>query len=189
MDNTSCRTRCARLMKESGMQVTQIATTLGVHRSTIYRWVNDKGKPKAMRPSKLDPFKEHISTRLRRFNIPATVMIREIREQGYTGGITILKEYMHDIKEQHVRRLVDRFETEPGRQSQMDWGECGTIVHQGRRRRLHLFAFVGGWPGAWLGQRIFHHKTEKLSFRLVFWLIVAAHLSFIVLVILGLVAR
>ena len=145
MENTSYRTRCARLMKESGMQVTQIATTLGVHRSTIYRWVNDKGKLKSKRPSKLDPYKEYITTRLRRFDIPATVMLREIREQGYTGRITILREYMHDVKEQHVHRLVDRFETEPGRQSQMDWGECGTIVHHGRRRKLHLFAFVLGY--------------------------------------------
>jgi len=145
LENTSYRTRYARTMKESGMQVTQIATTLGVHRSTIYRWVNDKGKPKGSRPSKLDPYKEYISTRLRRFDLPSTVMLREIRKLGYTGRITILRDYMHDIKEQHVHRLVDRFETEPGRQSQMDWGECGTIVHQGRRRKLHLFAFVLGY--------------------------------------------
>lgn len=145
LNNTSYRTRCATIMKESGMQVTQIATTLGVHRSTIYRWVNEKGSTKAKRPSKLDPYKEHISARLRRYNLPATVMLMEIREQGYVGGITILKEFMRDIKEQHVSRLVDRFETEPGRQSQMDWGECGTIVHHARRRKLHLFAFVLGY--------------------------------------------
>ena len=145
LDNTSYRTRCATIMKESGMQVTQIATTLGIHRSTVYRWLNEKGTLKAKRPSKLDPYKEYISARLRRFNLPATVMIREIQECGYSGGITILKDYMLLVKQSHVKRLVDRFETEPGRQSQMDWGECGTIVHQGRNRKLHLFAFVLGY--------------------------------------------
>jgi DNA invertase Pin-like site-specific DNA recombinase len=57
LENTSYRTRYAMTMKESGMQVTQIATTLGVHRSTIYRWVNDKGSVSDKRPSKLDPYK------------------------------------------------------------------------------------------------------------------------------------
>lgn len=145
MNNTTDRTRCATIMKESGMQVTQIATTLGIHRSTVYRWLNEQGTLKTKRPSKLDPFKEHIDARLRKYNLPGTVMIREIRELGYTGGITILKDYMQQIKEAHVQRLVDRFETEPGRQGQMDWGECGTIIHDGRRRKLHLFVFILGY--------------------------------------------
>ena len=40
---------------------------------------------------------------------------------------------------------------------------------------LHLLAFVGGWPGAFLAQRHLRHKTAKLSFLLIFWLTVAAH--------------
>ena len=54
-------------------------------------------------------------------------MIREIKEMGYVGGMTILKDYMLLVKSAHVQRLVDRFETDPGRQGQMDWGECGSI--------------------------------------------------------------
>jgi len=40
---------------------------------------------------------------------------------------------------------------------------------------LHLLELLGGWPGAFLAQRLFRHKTVKLSYRLVFWLIVAAN--------------
>lgn len=40
---------------------------------------------------------------------------------------------------------------------------------------LHLLSFTGGWPGAFLAQRHLRHKTAKLSFRLIFWLTVAAH--------------
>ncbi len=54
---------------------------------------------------------------------------------------------------------------------------------------LQIAAFVGGWPGAWLAQRLLHHKTEKLAFRVVFWLIVAAHLSFLALILIGIVLR
>jgi uncharacterized membrane protein YsdA (DUF1294 family) len=42
-------------------------------------------------------------------------------------------------------------------------------------RTLHLLELLGGWPGAWLGQRYFHHKWRKASYMLAFWLIVALH--------------
>lgn len=40
---------------------------------------------------------------------------------------------------------------------------------------LHLTALMGGWPGAFLAQRVFRHKTAKLSFQLIFWMIVLLH--------------
>lgn len=40
---------------------------------------------------------------------------------------------------------------------------------------LHLLSLLGGWPGAFLAQRIFRHKTAKLSFQFVFWSTVLLH--------------
>ena len=54
--------------------------------------------------------------------------------------------------------------------------------HGGRRipeRTLHLLAFLGGWPGALLGQRFFRHKTKKLSFLIAFWAVVALHVAIV----------
>lgn len=42
-------------------------------------------------------------------------------------------------------------------------------------KQLHAWAFVGGFPGAWLGQRLFRHKRRKTSFMVVFWLGVILH--------------
>jgi uncharacterized membrane protein YsdA (DUF1294 family) len=42
---------------------------------------------------------------------------------------------------------------------------------------LHLLALLGGWPGALLGQRQFRHKTQKVPFRIVFWVAVALHVA------------
>ena len=42
---------------------------------------------------------------------------------------------------------------------------------------LHLLAFLGGWPGALLGQRQFRHKTQKVTFRIVFWIVVGLHVG------------
>ena len=40
---------------------------------------------------------------------------------------------------------------------------------------LHLGELAGGWPGAFLAQRQFRHKTAKISYQAVFWLIVLLH--------------
>ena len=44
-------------------------------------------------------------------------------------------------------------------------------ARQGGRRvseaRLHLLALLGGFAGAYLGLRVFHHKTQKPVFRAV----------------------
>lgn len=134
-----------RLLKE-GLAKAEIARRLGRSRQTIYNWLRQgpAAKPR-QRLSKLDPFKPYLKTRLERFDLPSTVLLREIREKGYTGGLTILREYVAGVKHQQVRRLVDRFETEPGRQAQVDWASCGTIVHEGRRRRLSLLVVVLGY--------------------------------------------
>lgn len=40
---------------------------------------------------------------------------------------------------------------------------------------LHLLEFLGGWPGAFLAQRTFRHKTSKISYQVTFWVIVLVH--------------
>jgi len=42
---------------------------------------------------------------------------------------------------------------------------------------LHLLSLLGGSPGAFIAMRVFHHKTSKPSFQIVFWLIVAIQLG------------
>lgn len=43
---------------------------------------------------------------------------------------------------------------------------------------LHGAELLGGWPGALLAQQSLRHKTRKLSYQTVFWVIVGLHQVF-----------
>jgi uncharacterized membrane protein YsdA (DUF1294 family) len=43
---------------------------------------------------------------------------------------------------------------------------------------LHAVELAGGWPGALIAQQVFRHKTRKVSYQVVFWLIVLLHQVF-----------
>lgn len=130
-----------------GVTVTQIARRLGRSRQTLYNWEKERREPNEgrRRVSKVERFLGYLESRLEKFDLPATVLMRELRERGYEGGITILRDVVSRIKARQVKRVVDRFETEPGRQAQVDWTSCGTIMHGGRRRRLSLLAVTLGY--------------------------------------------
>ena len=51
----------------------------------------------------------------------ATVLMREIQARGYDGGITQLKEFLTQIRPKAPQEPIIRFETEPGRQLQIDF--------------------------------------------------------------------
>ncbi|MEH2107876.1 DUF1294 domain-containing protein [Nostoc sp.] len=55
-------------------------------------------------------------------------------------------------------------------------------AQQGRWRRqentLHLCEFMGGWLGAFVAQQKLRHKSSKVSYQVVFWLIVILHIVF-----------
>jgi len=54
-------------------------------------------------------------------------------------------------------------------------------AQRGKRRTeesaLHLMAIGGGWPGALVAQRMYHHKTRKTSFQIVFWITVVVNIG------------
>lgn len=69
----------------------------------------------------------------------------EIRQQGYTGGKTILKDYMKPFRETAKKKYTVRYETLPGEQMQVDWKEVGEVVIEGKKVKLSLFVAVLGY--------------------------------------------
>ena len=54
---------------------------------------------------------------------------------------------------------------------------------------LHMLEFLGGWIGAWLGQKFFRHKTAKKSFQNMYRLMIVLEFAavWLILKLLGLV--
>ncbi|MGX9462318.1 DUF1294 domain-containing protein [Shewanella sp. A14] len=56
-----------------------------------------------------------------------------------------------------------------------------SAAKQGRwrisERTLQLFALLGGWPAALLGQYHLRHKTQKTPFKLIFWCCILLNVS------------
>lgn len=46
-----------------------------------------------------------------------------------------------------------------------------------RESTLHLFALIGGWPGAFYAQNKLRHKSRKNEFQSVFWVTVALNVG------------
>lgn len=134
---------------EKGMTVADLALEYGYCDKTIRKWLKRKDMPNYKRrpkkPSKLDPYKEYIMNRMADGVFNCEILIREIREQGYTGGKTILKDFVAPFRKQFKITAVRRFETKPGEQMQADWGYLGTFLLDERLRKVYIFVIVLGY--------------------------------------------
>ncbi len=144
-----------RIMHRQGKNIRSIAKELSISRWAVRKYLRSPGLepcygPRAVRPSKLDPFKNYIRQRLRDAaprRLPATVLLREIRERGYEGGISILKDWLAKERPAPVVPEIKRFETEPGYQAQIDW----TTIRRGKDRLSAFVATLGysRWSFVW----------------------------------------
>jgi len=89
--------------------------------------------------------------------IPATVLIREIRDQGYAGGISQLKVYLATLKPQRTAEPVVRFETPPGKQMQVDF----MSIRRGRDR-LSAFGATLGYSRATFVHSVTDEEIETV---------------------------
>lgn len=129
------------VLHRQGLSNRKIARKLGCSRNTVKKYLKEKVSPsyslRLLPPIKLAPFTSYLLQRIEMAKpdwIPAVVLLREIKAQGYNGGITQLREYIFPFKKQIIEPIV-RFETPPAKQMQIDF----TTIRNGK---LTLKAFV-----------------------------------------------
>jgi transposase len=82
---------------------------------------------------------------LRRTVTTLQVLFERLHKLGYTGGISILKEYVHPLRPAVAGHApVQRYETKPGEQVQFDWGEF-VYEHEGKMHKFYGFTAILGY--------------------------------------------
>ncbi|MCH9692349.1 MAG: IS21 family transposase [Gammaproteobacteria bacterium] len=135
-----------QVLHRQGMSIRAIAKELGLSRNTVRRYLRSQVSdpsygPRDIRPSKLDPYKPYIGKRIEAAKphwIPATVLFQEIVAMDYQGKPGILKNYIRQFKPQDAEPVV-RFETDPGKQLQVDF----TSIRRGRSKIKAFVATLG----------------------------------------------
>lgn len=126
-----------------------IAERMNVHRSTVAsvvrrRSVRLTAAEKMPRRSILEPHYALIEDLLQKDAQRSAVNILQcLRENGYTGGITILKDYLSACRPSPEQEAFFSLEFLPAQAAQVDWGEFGDAFGIGRK--VHCFVMVLCW--------------------------------------------
>jgi len=140
-----------RLFFREGWAKTRISDELGMSRNTVSRLLGLSVPPCYERRSvgsKLDPFRGSILAMLDTDpKAPATVVIERLRREGYSGGITILKEYLAEVRPLFVGvKSFQRTSYLPGEIGQTDWWDLPVMVPVGRGVQRPAFGVVTTLP-------------------------------------------
>ncbi len=140
---TFCKIRLC--YRERGLNCTQIARELGLHPETVAKYARlDSYHPRrpARRKSKLDPFKPMIQRWLERYPYSTTQVFQRLQtEEGYEGGLSILKDYVRRVRPMRKPAFLT-LAFAPGECAQADWGCAGALQIGSSRRRLSFFVMV-----------------------------------------------
>jgi transposase len=140
-----------------GQSMRGIARELHISRETVARVITEHQKqratgasdlpaPRKRRGSRVDSYEDKLREYLARYpDITAVRLFEELRRLGYTGGYTVLRERVKQLRSQCRRPPIERFETAPGLQAQMDWAVYTIDFTQEGRRKVNLFSYVLGY--------------------------------------------
>ena len=121
---------------EQGLSKAAVARQVGVSERTVHHWIAAgeldreldgepvEYGPRQRRSSRLDPYKEIIEARLGEYpELSAVRLFREVRAAGYSGGYDQVKRHVREVRPRPPQQPVERFETPPGHQGQVDFAE------------------------------------------------------------------
>jgi transposase len=145
---------------DQGLSISEIARQTGHDRKTIRKYINSEIPPmmseRSKSPGKLDPYKDHIVSRLNEYPLSALRIYREIKDLGFTGKYGIVKNFVREVRPKIEVLAVYRYETKPGVQAQIDWAECGYIEIDGQVRKLYCFTMVLGFSRMRYAEFVLH---------------------------------
>lgn len=135
--------RMKELEQRDHLNAAQIAMELGLAPRTVRKWLHSPYRPRKRieRGSKLDPFKGKIMGWIKEHPYSAVQVLGMLREEGFAGNITIVKDYLQQIRPRG-REAYLTLAFAPGECAQVDWGSWQTVPVGNTRRRLSFFVMV-----------------------------------------------
>jgi len=132
------------LNQHDGLTAQQIAQELVLDVRTVKKRIDEtqfKPRKSSPRASKLDPFKRDIVRLIEAHPYTAIQIFQRIREQGFDGQYSIVKEYVRKVRPPKTRAFLT-LSFAPGECAQVDWGSFGVVNVGSTRRRLSFFVMV-----------------------------------------------
>lgn len=154
-------------LKRQGLNIQAISALTGFDRKTVRKYLRKPDEipaygPRPAAASKLDAFKPYLEERLKAGVWNAAVLLRELKQRSYTGGYTVLKDWLQPQRAAAAVVAVRRFETAPGRQAQVDWGHLGSLEMDGVERQLWGFTFTLGYSRMMMAEAGLNQKLGTL---------------------------
>ena len=139
-------------MHRNGYSIRKIAKLTGIHRRTVKRHLESNSFPAYKKEKRklsiLEPYTQIIRDYLDQDDYQATWIYDRMKRMGYAGSYDTVKIYVRTIKEQKTRLAYARFETEPGLQAQVDWGDFQVQEPNGKTPTLYAFVMLLGYSRA-----------------------------------------
>ena len=136
--------RIQHLHRVEQLTAAQIALAMAMDARTVRRWLDEpqfRARATPARPSKLDPYKAYIRRLLEHHPYSAAQILNRLREAGYVGGATIVKDYLQQVRPVRAPAFLT-LHFAPGECAQVDWGHYGSVPVGNTRRRLSFFVMV-----------------------------------------------
>ncbi len=132
------------------VNISELARETGFDRKTVRHYLSLDRPPETPRtrnkPSKLDPYKPYILKRLEKYpRLSRIRLFEELQERGYEGKITILGDYLRQVRPTIPVLPEYRYETRPGEMAQCDWAECLVSHPNGSEREVNCLSMVLGY--------------------------------------------
>ena len=157
-------------LHRQGLSVSAIAHMTGLDRKTVRKYVTiglepPSYTPRQIRPTMVAPFHAYLRERVVAYpELTGTRLHRELRERGYEGGYTAVKDFLRSIRPNSSPGFEVRFETPPGRQAQVDFAHFRTVFtdEPGVERVVWLFSLVLGHSRMLWGRFVPHQDMQTL---------------------------
>lgn len=158
-------------LHKQGLSISSIAERVGMDRKTVRKYIAlgvqaPRYGPRLPRPCVVDPFRDYLAHRIEEFpELSVARLYREVRELGYAGGRTSVREAIRKVRPPRHKPFEVRFETGAGQQAQVDFAHFLTEFEEAPgMRRIWLFSMVLG-HSRYLWARFVAHQDLQTVLR------------------------